>query len=97
MLVDSHEVDRLGRRVPEPVSWPLLFRAVPGLSARFREVPGGYWHTEATGVTVACPCGHFPHIEPTESVKCRCERLYLYAREVWVANSPAGPSRATVD
>lgn len=81
-------LDRLGRKQPENLGWRILLQAIPGLAGQFRQVPDAYLERDGAVTVVRCPCGEEPELELNQAARCGCERLYLHAGDVFVANSP---------
>lgn len=87
---DGRELDMLGRQVPHRMNMVILGRAIPGLLGRFdRKVPAHYWQRGMDEASISCPCGANPCVAEGQIARCPCERFYLFADDVWVANSPA--------
>lgn len=83
---------RLRRDVPA-FGLRQLLAGIPGLAARFRQVPPEY----VAGGAVSCPCGERPELELDQLVDCACGRYYLLTQgSVWAANARSGrsPDRA---
>lgn len=88
--------DRLDRKVPRQVPWISIFKAIPGLYARFRAIPDSYWSEHGAGREIACPCGEKPVLAVGHGVTCACERSYYCTpAEVRVAGGPKTEARGS--
>lgn len=88
-LDPSAVYDALGRKQPRRLGFLAFARGIPGFAARFdREVPQEFQTATERGVTVTCPCGERPSLEPVQLVACACGRSFVYTgRQVLVASA----------
>lgn len=91
---ERRPVDRLNRTIPRRLGVFGFLRAIPGLWAQFKRIPGEFWAMDVDDdgysvARVACPCREEPCVEVGTIEICVCERTFLFTGTgVYVANSP---------